>query len=349
MDTSRYQLVDSLYGPGTVGAWLLTLCAVLISWTLNKSSRRKDSISIDFIGALLLPLIAAGHLIFQVSRLPYSVVETITSTNAEIQQYASALEAPLNICETFSMVSLLAATICGPWWDSGPKLRRLGAVLVTGLLSWGTENLMFAKATLKGVKVSDATLSRPYLFFVTPLVATTWGFIVLCVLVGGMVWITGRINVKTARKSEADLEDIRRIWSQKYNSTVSTLETSGKGVTRAQMAKLNAMDLDMTRRDAVAMKAISLMTMLFLPGSFLSAIYSMSFFSYTTTKETTVAETSQHFFLIPESNGSMSNLDQILALTGGVLVLLWTVRAAYLSRKETVAVVSSSPRRRRSI
>ena len=85
MNNSRYQLVDSLYGPGTVGAWLLTLCAVLISWTLNMSSRRKDTISVDFIAALLLPLVAASHLVFQVVRLPVSVAEAITSQDVEVQ------------------------------------------------------------------------------------------------------------------------------------------------------------------------------------------------------------------------------------------------------------------------
>jgi hypothetical protein len=131
-------------------------------------------------------LVAAGHLIFQVSRLPYSVAETITSADVEVQKYASALEAPLNICETFSMVALLAAACCGPWWQhSGPKLRRLAAVLLTGLLSWGTENMMFAMATLSGVKANDATLSRPYLFFITPIVATTWG--VLTSILGRMI------------------------------------------------------------------------------------------------------------------------------------------------------------------
>jgi hypothetical protein len=84
MDASRYQLVDSLYGPGTVGAWLLTLCAVLISWTLNASSRRKDTISVDFVAALLLPLIAAGHVVFQIIRLPVSVAEVITAQHAEL-------------------------------------------------------------------------------------------------------------------------------------------------------------------------------------------------------------------------------------------------------------------------
>lgn len=61
MDTSRYQLIDSLYGPGTVRAWLLSTCAVLIIWTLNALSRRKDTIYVDLIATLLLPLVAAGH------------------------------------------------------------------------------------------------------------------------------------------------------------------------------------------------------------------------------------------------------------------------------------------------
>jgi multidrug transporter EmrE-like cation transporter len=137
MDTSRYQLVDSLYGPGTVGAWLLTLCAILISWTLNTSSRRKDTSSVDFVGALLLPMVAVSHLVFQVARLPFSVAETITAQNVELQKYASAMEAPLNICETFSIAALLLAVFCGPWWSSDPKWKRLGLVLVAGLLSWG--------------------------------------------------------------------------------------------------------------------------------------------------------------------------------------------------------------------
>ena len=349
METSRYQLVDSLYGPGTVGAWLLTLCAVLISWTLNKSTRRKDSISIDFVGALLLPLVAAGHLIFQVLRLPYSISETITSADIEVQKYASALEAPLNICETFSVVALIVAACCGPWWDSSPKLRRLGAVLVTGLLSWGTENLMFAMATLRGVKASDATLSRPYLFFITPIVATTWGFLVLCVLIGGMVWIIGRINIKRAQKSEADLEKNRKLWSQRYHSIVSNLSNSGTTITRDRMVKLNAADLDAIRQDSRALKWMSTLSLLFIPMAFTAQVFLMSFLSSSDTKESIAAKSHQPFFLIPESNGSMSNLDQIFALAGGILILLWAIRAAYSSRKNTAEFLQSVLRRRRSI
>ncbi|KAF8846851.1 hypothetical protein BDZ45DRAFT_637730 [Acephala macrosclerotiorum] len=346
METSRYQLVDSLYGPGTVGAWLLTLCAVLISWTLNISTRCKDNISIDFVGALLLPLVSAGHLIFQASRLPYSVAETITSADVEVQKYASALEAPLTICEAFSMVALIAAACCGPWWDSDPKLRRLIAVLVTGLLSWGTENLMFAMATLRGVKASDATLSRPYLFLITPIVAMTWGFLTLCVLAGGLVWIIGRINIKRAQKSEADLEKTRKLWSRRYHSTVSNFGNGDTKITRHQMVKLNAAGLDVVRQDSRAVASMTLLTLFFLPMSFVSSVFGMSF---SDTKQSMAAKPHRPFFLIPESNASMSNLDQILALTGGILVLLWAIRAAYSSRKNSAELLQSVLIRRRSI
>jgi hypothetical protein len=40
----------------------------------------------------------------------------------------------------------------------------------------------------------------------------------------------------------------------------------------------------------------------------------------------------EQFILIPKSNGSFSNLDQILALVGGVIVLLTAIRRVYRSR-----------------
>jgi hypothetical protein len=53
----------------------------------------------------------------------------------EVQKYASALEAPLNVCETFSIAAQPLAVCCGPWWASDPKWKRLGLVFVVGLLA----------------------------------------------------------------------------------------------------------------------------------------------------------------------------------------------------------------------
>jgi hypothetical protein len=133
---------------------------------------------------------------FQVARLPASVAEVITAQDVEMQMYASALEAPLNICETFSVAALLLAVCCGPWWDSDPKWQRLGLVLVVGLLSWGTDNVMFTMATMRGVRAVDVTLSRPYLFFLTPIVVSTWCFLALCSVVWGALWIHIRVSSK---------------------------------------------------------------------------------------------------------------------------------------------------------
>jgi hypothetical protein len=347
MDTSRYQLVDSLYGPGAVGAWLLTLCAVLIFWTLNPSSRRKDTISIDFIAALLLPMVAAGHLVFQVARLPFSVAEAITAQDVEVQKYASALEAPLNVCETFSIAALLLAVCCGPWWGSDPKWKRLGLVLVVGLLSWGTENVMFAMATMRGVQFVDATLSRPYLFFLTPIVASTWGFLALCVMVGGVVWVISRVNAMRAQNAERDPEGIRRRWSRNYPLQAPNINNSSR-ITRGSVEKMNA-ELERVSRtsihESLSIKMMTLVTIVFLPVSFTTSVFGLSL---SEPKDSSMAYSKQ-FFLIPRSNGSMSNLDQILALVGGFVVLLAAVRRAYRSRVDKEQTSEKIIRRRRSI
>ena len=347
MDTSRYQLVDSLYGPGTVGAWLLTLCAVLISWTLNTSSRRKDTISIDFIAALLLPMIAASHLIFQVARLPFSVAEAITAQDVEVQKYASAMEAPLNVCETFSMAALLLAVCCGPWWGSDPKWKRLGLVIIVGLLSWGTENVMFAVVTMRGVQLVDATPSRPYLFFSPPIVASTWVFLGLCVAVGVVVWFS-RVNAMRARNTERDPESIRGRWARNYPSRMAN---NSSGITQGSAERMNA-QLERTLRESRtserafrSSRMIMFLATAYLLASFVAAVFGLSLSEQ---KDSSKIYPKQ-FFLIPKSNGSMSNLDQILALVGGFTVLLAAVRRAYRSRVDKEQTSEKVIQRRRSI
>lgn len=355
MEASRYQLVDLLYGPGTVGAWLLTLCAVIISWTMNKNTRRKDSISLDFVGAVLLPLVASWQLFFQVARLPFSIAKTITSRDVEIQQYASALEAPLNICETFEVVALIAAASCGPWWKSDPKYRRLSTLLVAGLLSCGTENIMFAMATFNGVKIDDVTLSRPYFFLITPIVAATWVFLLFCVLCRGVVWILSIIHIK---KSQKPVEDLKReaVWPQRYHASTKRLKVAEHN-TRDEVTKFRTADLDDFKqgssREARSMRAMSILTVLFIPALFSASLFSMPL-PFVSPETTTVAYTpraksSQSFFLIPKSNGSLNSLDQIIALVTGVLTLGWAIQAAYLSRMDILETSKSALTRRRSI
>jgi len=77
---SRFQLVNSLYGPGTVGCWLLIICSVIVSWTLNPRQRKLDRITNDFIASLTFPCIASAHLAFLLYRLPGPLLEVLTSS-----------------------------------------------------------------------------------------------------------------------------------------------------------------------------------------------------------------------------------------------------------------------------
>lgn len=103
----RLAKVSSLYGPGTVGGWLFTLLSVLVTWTANPRSRRKDTITNDFIATLALPIISTMHLLHQIRTSAHSVRSILTSQDLDSLQSAAAIEAPLNVCETFSAAVLV--------------------------------------------------------------------------------------------------------------------------------------------------------------------------------------------------------------------------------------------------
>lgn len=359
MDKSRYNLVDSLYGPGTVGAWLLTLCAISISWIFNKSSRRNDTISVDFIAALLLPLIAAGHLVFLLIRLPVPVAEIITARDVNLQQHESAIEAPLNICETFSVVALFWAVLCGPWWHNTIKLRRLGLVIVTGLFSWAMENVMFTMATMKGVSVTETTLSRPYLFLMTSIVATTWAFLILCVMIGCLTWITSSINERRAQKNKVHqdvADEIRSEWVMKINQLKALrkpddpndLTQEAIDHMHAQLEQIERAMQNPNRSPGTGFRSlemITFVTLFYLPLSTISS-FMVTFDSFTAMRMNAPALNSRQFILIPQSDVSMSSLDQIAALFGGVIVLFAAIRSAYRSRLDKQSALRSIERRR---
>src|SRR5450432_2751668 len=100
-DSNRYQLIYSLYGPGTTACWYLTVSSCFISWTLHPKKRVSGSIDDDFIAALAFPAVAAGHLISQVQGYPGPKDEMMTTSDPDLLQLIAAIEASLNITETF--------------------------------------------------------------------------------------------------------------------------------------------------------------------------------------------------------------------------------------------------------
>ncbi|KAF2256559.1 hypothetical protein BU26DRAFT_24460 [Trematosphaeria pertusa] len=85
--------VSSLYGPGTFGCWLCATLSVLISWTCNRLSKERDTITNDFLAALTLPTIAAVQCLYQIS---------IIETTSDAQTALEILDTTLAITAWFS-------------------------------------------------------------------------------------------------------------------------------------------------------------------------------------------------------------------------------------------------------
>jgi hypothetical protein len=216
--SSNYALVDSLYGPGTVIAWLLTTFSILINWTLHTKRRHEDTITVDLAATLVFPIVSAGHLISQIHRLSTPVSEVMTSTHIDDMGIVAAFEAPLNICETFSWVSLILVLPC-IYWSSDPdekehllhfgaktRLKRFGLVTCVGLISLSMEVFLFATTTARGVQVGNTTLSRPYVFQSFILLVASWVFVIVCfcILGGGML-----VHRLSERSSHGYKEEMR--------------------------------------------------------------------------------------------------------------------------------------------
>lgn len=60
--------VSSLYGPGSIAAWLCTTASVFISWIFNRHSSSSDTIGNDLVASLLLPIIAAIHFQYELGK-----------------------------------------------------------------------------------------------------------------------------------------------------------------------------------------------------------------------------------------------------------------------------------------
>ena len=348
MDGTQSSLgeVDSLYGPGTIAAWLLTTLSVCISWLFDTRARRNDTVSLNVVTALLLPIVAAAHLFYLLANLPVSIAEALISRDDNIQQLVAAFEAPLNVCETFAMLSLLLAVFCLlPWQQSGPKYKRLGLIMVAGVLSWAPENLLFFVATRKGVKISESILSRPYLFFVSPLIGSVWTFLAGCfVYTGGfriIVWLLHRRRVTHHQPTGTRKRNIAVRRFNYRTSTQANLELE--------------MEMDQQEDDALIQsktRAVTLMLLFYIPLSFAMALFSIYSIAYPKTKAQTEYRGRRHVqaFFIPNSPHRISAMDQALALSTGCLVLLYALVSAWRSRSLPVDPPANRViRRRRSI
>ena len=102
-----YELVSSLYSPGTTACWYLTMLSCLVSWTIHPKSRTSGYVNDDFIALLTFPAVAAGHLNAQISAYPGCKHESINMDDMEMFKLSAAIEAPLNIIEKFMATAMI--------------------------------------------------------------------------------------------------------------------------------------------------------------------------------------------------------------------------------------------------
>lgn len=181
---------------------------------------------------------------------------------------------------------------------------------------------MFGLGTLKGVRAPEMTLTRPYLFFFTPIVASTWAFLALCLAVGAIVWIVSIGNNQATRRG-LERRHLQRApsrvfdESRPYKPSRITQETRDYALHELQALEPMSRSIQM----------VTFVSILFLPFSLIA-----STFGFMSVDMKSLSSTSQNqFILIPNSNGSLSHLDQLLALVGGVIIILAAIRRAHRS------------------
>jgi hypothetical protein len=293
----RLALVSSLYGPGNMVCWLCILGSVFIGWTLNRKCHSKDIISNDFIAALVIPVVASGHAIY---RLVFATLHP-PSNPTEAIQFVAAIEAPLNVCETFTVVALAFSILA-----AFRKHRKQSlCVLAVGLLCFSIESIIFLYAPETGVELSN--FSRPYLFNFAEMMICAFVFLGV-----SMLFLAVAVALRRAQR-----------WP---------LETLLEPSETRQEARLPLV--------AAVLRILDLLLWL-LPFAFIIFIFPLETLGAIGVFGIPALMVSLDWFsrisfFIPRTNNSILELDQAVALAMGIFSLLFSLRDAYESRNTNV-------------
>jgi len=215
----RFVLVSSLYGPGNVACWYLLIFSVLVSWTVNPSSRQNDSITNDFIAVLTLPAVAVGHFFYMAffgTKADGGLKGLLESREEQHVISVGALEAPLTVSEDFILWAIVLFSVAA---SSGHRRRRI-LVACVGLLCLAPQLLL----RLQWVPYELSALYRPFLFHVEEfsfllllwlilsiLLYIAAVFLAVCVAAAGGL---GMLGVDPERGDS--IRSGRRLWSPRW-------------------------------------------------------------------------------------------------------------------------------------
>ena len=332
--TSSISTIDSLYGPGTMIGWYLTLLGCVVSWTYHPERSRKDSIDADLVVAFMLPVAAVSHLVLLARQVP----PRHDVEHMDIERLVKVIEAPLIVTETFMSIAIWMFLIAAVAF----RLKRAAVTAVVGLLCYsaiwylhvGNARQSGLLWRLQGPSVANSTL------------ALLGSAVALALLCAGASALTALFFMRRPRRNgtvpESESQSIptpgpeqpshRRDFIEiaSLHNENSLLEAEMTASTIQQMDELNG---NMEK----SLRSSTMLSTLFLPLSFLLSLYGVSYGQNTPPSWFEAAVhpqvglgTLMRFF--PSSPASMRDSDQIVAALSGAIVFLFDLFSASRTR-----------------
>jgi len=303
-DTDRFQLVNSLYGQGSFIAWLCVMASVLVSWEANPAQARRDSLTNDLFAALAYPLAATADVFrqFTVNREQIRAVSQgmlAYEASPEDLRLLAALEAPLSICEIFVILAPIFIAITA----SKGLTKRCITFMFPWLLAFSTQIIFFIRAPNVSVEVSY--LARPFFL----------DFLPALVLVA--VW---QVVVVTAYSIEALCRLLTR--------------TPGGEEGRVDQADNRRLPLLGLKRGRLSGFLAGVTSFIFM-FSFLYTKWGWAGNSQQMMRLLLLGAPGRWLRFVPKSNAGAGELDQVVAMLGGIITLLFSIRDAVKEGKRT--------------
>ena len=293
----RFELVSSLYGPGNLICWFFLFLSVLASWTLHPSNARRDTITNDFLAVLAMPVVAVAHFFYQLySHEPNKRSGLFTSLDRDDIRSVAAIEAPLTVCE--DSIACAGALYCVTAWKGHEK--RMALVLGTGAMCVAAEMWLWGYDLEYGSMKSMLVL--PYLFqskMILDLLMAWYGLMIGIYLVE-MAWGILPIGVRAVTRGR----EVEEGW---------TVTASGAAEAVRRVLWPGRVTSWMSAATGVMVSGCSVWIRY-------GAMYPAGCRFHS-------------FRFIPKGVAGMGDLDQVVAMLGGLTTLTFTGWDVYKSRR----------------
>ena len=315
-------LVSSLYGPGTITAWYLTIVSVLLSWTLHPRKRISGSIDADLITVLTLPAVSAGHVLFRIRRWPVQHSDASADGNADLRmvQTVAAVEASFNVVET-SMAIIVVLFHVAMWTLC---VRRAVIVALVGLLCFATEcYIQFSHFKAPGHWRELADSSNRLPTFSRYFVADFAGLVIaIAVILSGCAFMSAMIAYYMLASPMA---------SGCHGSALEEITPSNV----QRMARSTSEGHCLSGHERHRARCITILSILFLPAALSTCIAPTFGVSVDLLKNSSAASSRWQVIresvtrlareFLPRTSSSILDLDQTVAAIAGATVLAFEI------------------------